>query len=466
MQPELFDRFKVSLAQGALWNPGESVLVAVSGGPDSVALLHLFARLRGEKPFALAVAHLNHALRGAEADGDQEFVAALAERLRLPCYGRRLFPGELQKTSEGLEAAGREARYAFLRDTATRIRADRVALGHTRDDQAETLLMRLLRGSGSRGLAGMYPCKDSLFIRPLLQIPRELLRIYLRSVQEPWREDSSNQDLDRTRNRIRHRLIPVLQEEYNARVVEILARTTDVLREEDEYLESVSRDLVTRLVRKEEQGLSLAIPPLRILPAALRRRVLRKYLEAFVGPGSIPQDFETTAVLEDLVREGRHGQALTIAPGLEIRTLYADLVGIHTAPRPRRGRVPLPIPGEAAWPDLHVRLKACHMMPAADEDPKSVSGRERVLLDADALPGPLSVRARLTGDRFRPLGSRGEAKLKSFFIDHKVPRSLRDRIPLVVSGDCIAWVVGYQIEDRFKVTPLTRRVVVLTQELS
>jgi tRNA(Ile)-lysidine synthase len=466
MQHELFDRFKASLAERALWKPGESVLVAVSGGPDSVGLLLLFVQLRRESPFRLAVAHLHHGLRGRESDEDEEFVVSLAQRLQVPCHTGRLAPEPLREAPEGVEAAARQARYTFLRETAQRLGACRVALGHTRDDQAETFLMRLLRGSGSRGLGSIYPSRDHLFIRPLLQISREALISHLRSAGQAWREDSSNRNLQQTRNRIRHRLLPLLKDEFNARTVEVLARTADLLRDEDDYLEAATRNLAARLIRKEAQGVALAIPALRVLPVALRRRLLRKYLDALSAPPSLPQDFETTAALEDLVMEGRHGKTVTIGPGLEIRILYSDLVGSHPAPDAlSRKLVPLPVPGEVAWPMLHVRLKARPLAPPP-ADPRESSGKVQALLDADALPGPLAVRARLEGDHFRPLGSPGESKLKSYFIDRKVPRPLRDRIPLVVSGDRIAWVVGYQIEDRFKVTPLTRRVVVLTQELS
>jgi len=465
MPPDLFESFKSALERQALWTPPEAVLVAVSGGPDSVALLHLFGRLRTEVGFPLSVAHLNHSLRGAESDRDEEFVEALALRHQVPCITRRLSPGQLDHAPEGMEAAARRFRYEFLRQTARRIGAHRVALGHTRDDQAETLLLRLLRGSGLRGLGGMHPTLDRLFFRPLLESSRESVESYLRETGEAWREDSSNRDLRRTRNRIRHRLLPLLQSQYNAEIVEILARTTSVLRDENEYLESVVRELARKLVRKEIQGFSLAIPAVRVLPPALRRRLLRHFLELAAPALSPPSDFDTTSALEALVAQGRHQSAMTIGPGLEIRVLYSDLVALDS-PTPRENAsVPLPVPGEAVWPELGVRLRAQQVSRTEAGDPRMSSASGRALLDADVLPGPLSVRHRRDGDRFRPLGALGESKLKSFLIDHKVPRPVRDRIPLVVAGDQIAWVVGYQIDDRFKVTPRTRHVLVLSKEL-
>ena len=465
MPPDLFESFKSALGRQSLWVPPEAVLVAVSGGPDSVALLHLFWRLRAEIGFPLSVAHLNHALRGEESDKDEAFVAELALRHQVPFISEKLSPGQLGESPEGLEAAARKARYEFLRRTARRIGAARVALGHTRNDQAETFLSRLLRGSGPRGLGGIHPSLDGLFIRPLLETSRDSVESYLRDSRESWREDSSNQDLHRTRNRIRHHLLPMLQAQYNPEVVEVLSRTTSVLRDEDEYLESVTRELVRRLVRKEAQGYSLAIPAVRVLPPALRRRLLRSFLERATPPPSPPPDFESTLALETLVREGRHQAASTLGPELEVRVLYSDLVAIPK-PSPRElTAVPLPVPGEAAWPDLGVRLRAHQLSRTEAGDPRSASAEGQAFLDADTLPGPLAVRRRRNGDHFRPLGSPGESKLKSYLIDHKVPRPVRDRIPLVVAGDQIAWVVGYQIEDRFKVTPRTRRVLVLSKEL-
>ncbi len=466
MPPDLFESFKSALDRQALWVAPEAVLVAVSGGPDSVALLHLFGRMRAECKFPLSVAHLNHALRGEESDMDEAFVAELSLRYQVPFITQKLSPGQLGDAPEGMEAAARKVRYKFLRDTAGRIGAARVALGHTLDDQAETFLLRLLRGSGPRGLGGIHPALDGLFIRPLLESSRESVENYLRNSGERWREDSSNQDLSRTRNRIRHQLVPLLQSQYNPEIVSVLSRTTTVLREEDEYLDSVTRELARRLVRKEEQGVSLAIPAVRVMPPALRRRLLRSFLETATPPQSPPPDFETTSALEALVTEGRHQTTLTLGPGLEVRVLYADLVAMSTpAPLDEQASVPLPVPGEAAWPEMGVRLRAQQVSRMEAGNPESPFALGRAYLDADALPGPLAVRRRREGDRFRPLGAPGESKLKSFLINHKVPRPVRDRIPLVVAGDKIAWVVGYQIDDRFKVTPRTRRVLVLSKEL-
>jgi tRNA(Ile)-lysidine synthase len=463
MPADLYEAFKSALSRRSLWKAPESVLVAVSGGSDSVALLHLFARLREEAPFPLGAAHLNHGARGGESDEDERFVAETARRLEVPLHTARLPAGSLDARAEGWEAAARKARYQFLRETAGQNGASRVAMGHTKDDQAETVLMRLLRGSGRRGLGGIHPAVEGVFIRPLLGFTKEELSGYLEARGESWREDSSNRSPERLRNRIRHELLPALRRAYNPDLVEVLARTAEVFREEDDYLSSVTSEVARRLIRQESQGLSLGIPALRALPPALRRRLLRSFVERAYAPGLPPPDFALTAALETLIEEARHGSAATLSGGLQVRVLYADLVVIRPTEAPTEV-VPLPVPGQASLPELGFRLCARQAAVSEVGDPKQDNTVERALLDADSLPGPLAVRHRRKGDLFRPLGAPGESKLKSYFIDRKVPRPVRDRVPLVVSGDRIAWVVGFQIDERYKVTEQTRRVLILSRE--
>jgi tRNA(Ile)-lysidine synthase len=467
MSSDLYQSFKAALAGKGMWTEGMAVLAAVSGGADSVCLLDLFARLRSEVPCPLAVAHLNHSLRGKESDADEEFVATLSARLHLPFHSKRLPPGSLDGQPEGLEAAARQARYRFLSETARRTGAQRVALGHTLEDQAETFLMRLIRGAGTRGLGGIHPMLDAVFIRPLLSVSRREVEGYLTARGISWRSDTSNSDPSRTRNRIRSRLMPLLREEFNPEIDAVLARTTSVLREDEACLEETTRHLADRLLRRGADGAALSIPALRVLPLALRRRLLRLGYEAASGGelSATTLDFQSVETLEELTREGRHGAAATLHDHLEARVLYSDLVFSRGAtPGPLASEIPLPVPGEAALPDLGLRLKARQVALSSPADPRIASRADEAFLDADLLPGPLAVRSRREGDSFRPLGSPGVSKLKAYLIDRKVPRPARERIPLVVSGDRIAWVVGFQIDDRFKVTPETRRMLVLSKE--
>jgi tRNA(Ile)-lysidine synthase len=461
---DLFDSFRITLARRAMWAEGTSVLVAVSGGADSVCLLDLFRRLRESSSFSLAVAHLNHALRGPESDRDEEFVGELALRHGLPFHAQKLSPGELAEAPDGLEAAGRRARYAFLEKAARSMGAQRVALGHTRDDQAETFLMRLLRGAGTRGLSGIYPVVEGRFIRPLLDAGRRDVEAYLRERSLAWREDSTNADLSRTRNRIRARLVPMLREDFNTEIGSALARATEILREDDAYLGEVTSRVAERLLKRDPLGLSLSIPAMRVLPRALRRRLLRSACEKSFGAGKGPAlpDFESMESLEELIRLGRHGAAITLSGGYQARVYYSDLTFVNPDLARFDEEVPLAVPGTVSLPQLGVRLTAAEM--AGPRDFAAPPAPERAWLDADTLPGPLRVRARRAGDAFMPLGSTGESKLKAYLIDRKVPRPARERIPLVLAGHHIAWVVGFQIDDRYKVTAGTRRILVLSKE--
>jgi tRNA(Ile)-lysidine synthase len=467
MHPDLFESFKKTLAREKMWEEGTGVLVAVSGGADSVCLLDLFRRLAEESSFPLAVAHLNHALRGTESDQDEEFVASLAADLGLPFHSRKLLPGSLEHSPAGVEAAARRVRYEFLREMARLTGSGRVALGHTRDDQAETFLLRLARGAGTRGLGGIYPVVEGLLIRPLLHAGREEVESYLGGRGLPWRTDSTNADPRRTRNRIRSRLLPLLREELNPEIAAVLARTTEILREEEEYLSDVTRHLANRLLRHESGRVILSIPAVRVLPPALRRRLLRRALHEAAGTNDRTPSpgFEAVEALEDLARAGRHGAAVQLPGGWAARVFYSELWILEDEmPAGLDSEIPLPVPGEAALPGLGLRLKAWRMEGVPHPDLRGGGVPDRALLDADSLPAPLVVRSRRAGDVFRPLGCPGESKLKTYLIDRKVPRPARERVPLVVSGSLIAWVVGYQIDDRCKVTPDTRRVLVLSKE--
>jgi tRNA(Ile)-lysidine synthase len=468
-------RFRDTLHRHQMVRSGDLVLVAVSGGPDSTALLALLGDVAGELDIGLHVAHLNHGWRGREADRDAEWVRRLATRRRLPVTIGRVEPGVWKRGAGGsfsLEARARTLRQRFLRDTARAVGAARIALGHTRDDQAESFLLRLLRGSGRLGLAGTYPIVDGLFVRPLLDLRRHELLAWLRRHRLRYRLDPTNRDLRRTRNRIRHRLIPRLEKDFNPEVVEALARAADLLRDEETYLGELAAEAFAAAALAGSGGSTLAVEALRGLPMALRRRVVRLAIAAVRGH---LRGIDREHVEEVLRLVERPGAARAGLPdGLQARVGAGKLhLGPANAATPGSAPGPaaiFPIPGEIPLPGFGIRLRARLLDRAAggpvppDGPPGAVPGPGRACLDADRLTGPLLVRARRPGDRFVPLNGPGTRKVKSFLIDRKVPVDERGRIPLVLSGDRIAWVVGHQIDDRFKVTPETRRMLVLEKE--
>ena len=454
--------------------PAERVLVAVSGGPDSVALLTVLHRLTPSMKLDLHVAHLDHGWRCRASARDAEFVRRMAVRLGLPVTVGHLGP-RVWQVREGRqssrEARARDLRHRFLVETAREIGAHKVALGHTRNDQAESFLLRLLRGSGARGLAGTYPVVDGLIIRPLIDVGRADLIAYLKEKHLTYRVDATNRDLGLTRNRVRRRLLPFLEREFNPNIVETLAHAADLLRDEDSLLGDIAEAKYRQIVSRRGEGVVLQARSLQELPVPVRRRILRLALSEVRGDlrRIALQHVEQSLSLLDHPRRRGHvslpngtavdvqGDQLRIA-----RLAEPDGTAAGTATRGASPREALcPVPGEVALPAFGLTLRATVVPRETIVVDLKSAGRERAFLDADLLPGPLLIRPRRPGDRFVPLGAPGTRKVKSFLIDRKVPVDERGRIPLVLSGDRIAWVVDHEIDDRFKVTDATRRILVL-----
>lgn len=442
--------------------PGDRVLVAVSGGPDSVALAHLLHRLAPEWQLSLFLFHLDHSLRGEASREDAAYVARLAERLGLPLTAVRLEPGELERQSGSLEANARRRRYAEIRRAAAAVGAGKVAMGHNRDDQAETVLMRLIRGSGTTGLAGIPPVRpegDLLIIRPLLSTPRSEIEHYCRVHELNPRRDASNEETDYLRNRIRLQLLPLLAAEYNESVAESLSRTAAVLREEDALLEGLAGEALARCRLPAgqvagEQTAAVELDGLRLLrePTALARRVVRLAAREVLGPESSLGLATVTRVLEMAGRgDGTHrlclpgGLWLTVAYGrcrFE-RAEEADPEGVEIT-------WPISPDGETVIPELGLTVRAGRR--SAGEMPAAPPPNE-LWLDAGRLPGPLAFRFRRSGDRLWPEGLTGSKKLQDILVDAKIPREQRRRLPLLTAGDEILWVPGVKKDRRYLVKP-------------
>lgn len=427
--------------------PGDRVLVAVSGGVDSIVLLHALFALREVWGLTLHVGHLNHGLRGADADRDAAFVRATAERLGLPVTVGEA-GGTLRAGFGSLEDRARQERYAFLGRLAEAWGAHRIALGHTRNDVAETLLINLLRGTGVRGLAGIPPVRDGRIIRPLIGVTRQAVEAYAATQGLTFVTDASNADPAFLRNRIRHELLPLLAKGYAPQATEALARLADIVREEDALLDRLAREaLASAMVRAGPDGAALEAGVLGGLPRALFRRVLRLAAER---AGSLRRlSFRQVEALEGLLGPG--GREVTL-PGRMVAFRDADLLRIVPAGNRREvfGPVtPLAVGKEVAVPSLDFRFRLTWVSPGTTRQP----GPFRALLDLRGLPGDLAVRPWRPGDRFRPSGLRGTKKLQDFFVDAKIPRAERSRIPLLLAGDRIIWVVGWRVAEEARPRP-------------
>ena len=435
------------------------MLVALSGGPDSVALLHVLRTLeaRGELTVA-AAAHFNHQLRGAEADEDEAFCQGLAADQGVPFLAGRADVAALARESgRSVEDAARHARYAWLEAAAVEVDADAIAVGHSRDDQAETFLLRLIRGAGPAGLAGIRP-RSGLVCRPLLEIPRADLRSYAVEHGLRFREDSSNADQRIPRNRVRLELLPHLGQ-FSPAIVSTLAREAALAREDDEFLDRLAIESAASLVLKESGGVTVDVAGLTTLPPALASRVARKALSAaapdrFIG-------FQHIDDLLELARTGGEGAALTL-PGVTARRQGDRIVIGSVTERPFSNsfRFPLSIPGEVAVPGW--ALSAAWLDGAAEVKTPPARGNV-AMVAAHLVRGALAVRNRRRGDVFRPLGMGGQGrKLQDFLVDRKVSRTERDSLPLVVDqDDRIVWVVGQSVAEDFRITGPRQGVILL-----
>ncbi|HEY3886359.1 MAG TPA: tRNA lysidine(34) synthetase TilS [Vicinamibacterales bacterium] len=466
---DLLARIRRYLERERLAAAGARVLAAVSGGADSVAMLLLLRELAAGGGLQIAgVAHLNHQLRGQDSDDDERFSAALAERYDLPFRSARVdVAAAAREEKRSLEDMARTARYAFLKDAAVSVHADVIAVAHTRDDQAETFLLRLVRGAGARGLGGIRP-RCGTVIRPLLDVTRRELREYLSARHGTFREDASNADVAIPRNRIRHELLPYLEGRFAPGIVDILAREATLAQADERYLRSAADALGASVLSTDEAGfLRIDAAMLVGAPPALSMRVALAALERAAGKRPITYDHvrrllefaaaSNTSISLPGQQVTRVGAAIVLAPDVGSTGSRASRLASGTP-----FAFSLSIPGE-------VQLAGQRLAVGAEKLPEAVARLRKwtvrdseVGVAADPLDLPLAVRSRRPGDRFRPLGAPGIRKLQDFLVDRKVPRTQRDTLPLVVDAtDRIVWVVGHSVAEDFRVTDPSRGVILL-----
>ncbi len=480
---DLLRTFEETLQRYQLLTPGSRVIVGVSGGADSVALLHLFTRLRATWRLELHVAHLHHGIRGAEADADAAFVADLATRWGLPSTIERLdVPALARQEHLALEEAARRHRYAFLARVALQQQATAIAVAHHADDQAETVLMHLLRGSGPAGLRGMAPrtplsayrvlplppeARQGLtLIRPLLFTPRAAIDAYCAAFDLPTRSDSSNQDTTFFRNRLRHEVLPYLAR-LNPRIAQRLCALAEVVRADYELLDSLAQHAWDSLLRAAHpDALSFDLTGFRALPLSLQRAIIRRAAYT-LHPTLRDVDFTHVEAAVRIATTGETGQQATLPRGLVLRLGYDQLTIAHADARPLPDDrpflepgtlLPLTLPGQHDLP--HGWTLTLTLLPTWDlHNIRTNPDPFTAYLDADALRPPLTLRTRRPGDRFAPLHLGADVNLGDFFVRAKIPAPWRDALPLLCSGDTILWIPGIRLSDQARVTPSTHSVV-------
>jgi tRNA(Ile)-lysidine synthase len=441
---------------------GDRVVVAVSGGPDSMALLHGLGLLAREEGWRLHAAHLHHGLRGAEADADLDLVRARCHEAGVPLSVEVLAADRIR--GAGMEAEGRRLRYAFLHRVAGQIGATRIATGHTRDDQAETVLLRLLRGSGPRGLTGIRPKRRDGVVRPLILTSRSEVLRFLERAGIAYREDRSNADPAFLRNRVRHELLPLLRD-LSPRIIEHLASLAEILGADEAFLDREATRVAAPWLPAVGTGEAEARLPdreaLAKLPEALRSRVLLRLL---VEAG-VPREGISAAIarITEHLAPGSPPGGLDLPGGRRVRW---DTQGVRAHVSQGEAAVPfdrpLAIPGLTPLPDGRAIRSSIVESGGESPDRSAPAGATAsAIFDHQAVSGPLRVRSRRPGDRFRPRGFGSRRKLQDVLTDARVPREQRDGVPLVTQGEEILWVAGVRASEIGRPSRETRPCLLL-----
>ncbi len=450
----LLEKVEKTIERYGMLSAGQRVGVAVSGGVDSMVLLYILTELARRWGIELIVCHLNHNLRGEESLRDAHFVKKVAERLRLEFVSRTLQQGAKPR-GVSTQSWARGERLGFFRETVEKYALHRIALGHNMDDNAETILMRLIRGASLEGLKGIEPVRGP-FIRPLIEVRREEIEEYARGHSIEYVEDSTNRSTGYIRNRIRLELLPYLKAHYNPSIVKTLSRISGLLRRDAHYMEGQATELFERLATIKKEGVHLRREDLLCVDEALLARLFMKAVEAL---GHRRDLMETPQVEEFLwvLRAERPNLTVSLGGGLCLKRVYDELVVSTSRPSgmPAPEETMLKVPGVTSLEGAGYLLKT-----AVVARPERLNeGRNVAYLDYEHLSGHLVVRTFRPGDRIQPLGMDGTKKLKDLFIDEKVPLEERRRIPIVVADGRIVWVVGMRQSEEFRVRDDTRKVL-------
>lgn len=457
----------------ALLSPDDGVVVGVSGGPDSMALLHALRALNEEHDWSLKihVAHLNHQLRGSEAEKDAAFVQAAADDLGLPCTIETVDVGRMAKSeSTGVEEVGRRERYALLERVCIKARFAVAAVGHHADDNAETILHRILRGTGMRGLIGILRVRPINFgsnirlVRPLLRTSRATLRAYLADSGIAFREDRTNTVSEPMRNRIRNIILPQIETEVNPQVRDALIRLAEQAGWVEEYLrETVERTFESLIISRTDQQLALNADTLSRKSRIVQTELVRLAYRSF-GLGEQDLCFAHMVSALDLIADPTSGRQIQLPGGMLMEKRYHQLLFSLPSDEPREtiaAEIAVHVPGQTLLPIRRLRIDCSIDTVTAEDIPRLRRNNDRMseYIDFEAVYPPLVVRKRRPGDRFLPLGAPGSKKISDFLIDTKVDPKERERVAILCDHLGPIWIIGHRLDDRVKLTELTRRVL-------
>ena len=445
------------IKENSMFDRGDKVIVAVSGGPDSICLLHILNELRDELGITLIGAHVNHCLRGNEADKDEEYAKKTCESLNVDFYSKK---ADIHRISEekniSCEMAGREVRYEFFKELMLKLSADKVALAHNANDQAETILMRIMRGTGIEGIVGIKPVRDKIYVRPILHLSRKEIEEYCQINNIIPRIDESNLENIYARNKVRLELIPYIQENFNKDIIRTLNRLSGIVKKDNDYLENISDNEYKKHCEIGRQKVILNKKAFLEHEAILSRVIRRALLEV----NHNLNNFEKIHV-ESIIQLQKHttGKNIMLPQNIIVENCYGNIHIYNKANETHNDDN-----------EYFLKINEKNLIHALDKVIKiqiksklqftEIKGNDYIkYFDYDKIKEPIIFRYRKDGDRFMPLGMNGNKKLKDLFMDLKIPKTKRDEIPLICFGDDIGWVVGYRVSEKFKVSKDTKNIL-------
>lgn len=463
----LLNKFQEFIKNNSLVNSGEKILLSISGGPDSLTMLDLFNRIKDDYSLKLVVFHLNHQFR-REAAAEAEFVRNFCAKLGIKSIIESFnVPALIEKENMSPEEAARKIRLKLLSEKCQSLSIKKVAIAHNKDDQVETILFNIFRGTGLKGLTGIAPVSEIFglkIIHPLIDISREQIENYCHQRNLKPRRDPTNEETIYTRNKIRHHIIPYIEKEINPAVKKAVSRTAEILRDEDDYLNREIKEIKDKIIIEESCGrYMLSIPLLAEMHTAIRKRIIRWLIfDLKDAPRNLY--YEHVEAVENLLIEGSTGNKLDLADNIKVKRVYDKLII-------KKGmfnnvdidfQFKFPVPGKIKLPDDNIL--SAEIIAAGDDKQWQplLDKKEMCFCDARNIKLPLAVRTRKDGDRFYPLGMRGQKKIKDFFIDEKIPVEVRNRIPIIVDNkDRIIWITGLRMDNRFKIKDETEKIIKL-----
>lgn len=445
----------------AMFNKGDKIIVGVSGGPDSMCLLHILNTLRNTYFIDIVAAHLNHGLRGKDADEDEEYVKKFCEKNNIEFYSKRVNIDELSNTwGISSEMAGREARYSFFQELFRKLDANKIAIAHNANDQCETILMRIIRGTGLEGLEGIKPVRDGIYIRPLIKITRDEIEDYCDKNNINPRIDKTNLENIYSRNKVRLELIPYIKENFNSHIIEVVNRLGENIKVDNDFMEKKSKEFFGKYCIVAPNKVKIKSEAFNEHKALLSR-MIRKAFEVVKGNLVNFERVHVEYVIS--LQGGNTGKEIELPGGIRALNNYGEII----LRKEDKNQIKRDL--GIYQIDLNEKNKIGKFnIETSILDKKFVEKvKENSLeqyFDYQKINGNISLRYRKEGDKFQPLGMKGTKKLKDIFIDLKIPKELRDDIPIICIGEEIAWIVGYRISDKFKVDKSTNKILKIKLE--